>query len=251
MYGKIFESMYDGTLVSRGPWQAVVTFQQLIVLANRDGVVDMTPEAISRRTSIPLDIITLGLEELMKPDPRSRTPDDEGRRITLLEAHRDWGWHIVNHEKYRQMRNAEERREYLRVKKTESRARRKEEDDKSRAVNNGQQVSRKVNRSTDAVCNMQKHKTLDRLSSIGDGRFAEFWSRYPRKISKHNARKAWLSLRPDDVLAQIIIDAISRQSTSAAWQKDGGKFIPHAATWLNARRWEDVLETEQPRRLAI
>ena len=154
--------MYDGTLVSRGPWQAVVTFQQLIVLANRDGIVDMTPEAISRRTSIPLDIITLGIEELMKPDPRSRTPDDEGRRITLLEAHRDWGWHIVNHEKYRQMRNAEERREYLRVKKTESRARRKEADDKSKAVNISQQVSRKVNRSTDAVCSMQYADTKEK-----------------------------------------------------------------------------------------
>jgi hypothetical protein len=27
--------------------------------------------------------------------------------------------------------------------------------------------------------------------------------------------------------------------TSAEWTKDGGQFIPHPATWLNQKRWED------------
>jgi hypothetical protein len=127
MYGKVFESMFDGTLVSRGPWQALVTFQQMIVLADRDGVVDMTADAISRRTSIPLEIIELGIDSLMRPDPKSRTPDEEGRRITLLEDHRDWGWQIVNHAKYQAIRSAEERREYLRVAQANRRARIKQE----------------------------------------------------------------------------------------------------------------------------
>lgn len=125
MYGKVFESMYDGTLASRGPWQALVTFQQMIVLADQDGNVDMTADAISRRTSIPLEIIEAGIAALLLPDPRSRTPDEDGRRIVPLEDHRDWGWRIVNHRKYQQMRKAEERREYLRKAQAESRARRK------------------------------------------------------------------------------------------------------------------------------
>ena len=54
MYGKLFVQMYEGTLASKGPWEALVTFQQLIILANRHGEVDMTPDAISRRTTIPL-----------------------------------------------------------------------------------------------------------------------------------------------------------------------------------------------------
>jgi len=115
MYGKVFSSMYDGTLATRGPWQALVTFQQMIVLSDRDGVVDMTSEAIARRTSIPLEIIDAGIAALMQPDPRSRTPAEEGRRIVPLEDHRDWGWQIVNHAKYQAMRSAEERREYLRI----------------------------------------------------------------------------------------------------------------------------------------
>ena len=30
-------------------------------------------------------------------------------------------------------------------------------------------------------------------------------------------------------------------SKSHDWTKDGGQFIPHAATWLNGKRWEDEL----------
>ncbi len=62
MYGKIFDSIYDGTLY--GQWEAIVVMQQLIVLADANGVVDMTPPAISARTSIPLPIIEKGLQIL-------------------------------------------------------------------------------------------------------------------------------------------------------------------------------------------
>lgn len=149
MYGKVFDSMFDGTLASRGPWQALVTFQQMIVLANKDGMVDMTPDAISRRTSIPLDIIELGIAKLMEADENSRTPDEDGRRIVLLDDHRNWGWQIVNHAKYQAMRSAEERREYLRKAQADRRARIKSEDSSaSTPVNNVNSVSAKVNTST-------------------------------------------------------------------------------------------------------
>ena len=105
MYGKIFDSMYEGTLY--GHWEALVTFQQMIVLCDADGIIDMTPQAIAARTSIPLEIIEKGMKILEAPDPYSRTPDQEGRRIELIDAHRPWGWHIVNHEKYMRMQDAD------------------------------------------------------------------------------------------------------------------------------------------------
>jgi hypothetical protein len=104
--------MYDGTLGTRGPWQALVTFQQLVILADKHGVVDMTPEAISRRTTIPLKIIQRGMIELEKPDPESRSPEEDGCRIVRLRDDRSWGWRIVNYAHYRQIRSEEERREY-------------------------------------------------------------------------------------------------------------------------------------------
>lgn len=139
MYGKLFAQMYDGTLGTKGPWQALVTFQQLIILADKGGQVDMTPEAISRRTTIPLDVVALGLTELEKPDPHSRSPAEEGRRIVRLSDEREWGWRIVNYDHYRKIRSQEERREYMRQYQRDRRAKLKDGDD---------DVNRDVNTST-------------------------------------------------------------------------------------------------------
>lgn len=122
MYGKLFVQMYDGTLATRGPWQALVTFQQFIILADQSGVVDMTAEAISRRTTLPLEIIQIGIAALEQPDEQSRTPDLEGRRIVKLNSGREWGWQIVNYAHYRKIRSQEERREYMRKYQREYRA---------------------------------------------------------------------------------------------------------------------------------
>lgn len=114
MYAKLFSSLFDGSLATRGPWQALVVFQNLLVLADRFGIVDKTPDAISRITTLPLDMVQLGLAELEKPDPDSRRPDHEGRRIIRLDPDRSWGWQIVNHAHYRAIRRAEDRRDYQR-----------------------------------------------------------------------------------------------------------------------------------------
>ena len=109
MYGKVFESMYDGTLSA--DWKAMVTFQQFIVLADSQGVVDYTPPALSRRTGIPLDILEHGIEKLQQPDKYSRSPEMDGQRIELIDDHRPWGWHIVNYEHYKRLASREDKRE--------------------------------------------------------------------------------------------------------------------------------------------
>jgi len=114
MYAKLFRQMYHGTLATDGPWEALVTFQQLLILADKDGVVDMTQKAIARETTIPLEIITQGIDVLEQPDPESRTPDEDGRRIVKLSEHRNWGWRITNYSKYRQLQREEDRRAYHR-----------------------------------------------------------------------------------------------------------------------------------------
>ena len=85
--------------------------QTLIALSDPEGVVDMTPQAIAARTSIPLEIISAGLEILAKPDPYTRTPGEDGKRIVLIDDHRPWGWRLVNHAKYKALRNMEQKRE--------------------------------------------------------------------------------------------------------------------------------------------
>jgi hypothetical protein len=119
MYGKIFESMYKGTLY--GQWEAIVTFQQLIVLCDKDGLVDMTPPAIAATTSIPLDIIQKGIEALQQPDPYSRSPAQDGRRIVLADPARPWGWTIVNYDYYKNLASREDKKEKDRLRMAENR----------------------------------------------------------------------------------------------------------------------------------
>jgi hypothetical protein len=41
------------------------------------------------------------MKRFCNPDPYSRSQVEEGARLTLLDAHRDWGWRIVNLQLYR------------------------------------------------------------------------------------------------------------------------------------------------------
>ena len=152
MYGKLFAQMYDGTLATKGPWQAMVTFQQLIILADKGGIVDMTAEAISRRTTIPIDIIKIGITALEQDDTESRTPTENGRRILRLSPERDWGWRIVNHEHYRRIRSQDERREYMRKYQQKRRAECKPESKQS------------MQNQPNAVSSNQKAVDVDSLS---------------------------------------------------------------------------------------
>ncbi len=69
--------------------------------------------------------------------------------------------------------------------------------------------------------------------------FASFWSAYPKKKAKDDAKKAFDKRKPDKALLDLMLSAIAAQSKSDDWLKDGGKFIPYPATWLDDGRWQD------------
>jgi len=67
--------------------------------------------------------------------------------------------------------------------------------------------------------------------------FEEFWSLYPLKKAKQQASRAWGRVKASEVPA--IIKGVRSAIRTEQWLKDGGKYVPHAATFLNGRRWED------------
>lgn len=69
--------------------------------------------------------------------------------------------------------------------------------------------------------------------------FKSFWSNYPRRVAKPSAIKAWKKVNPTDKQISSILDDIRNRHNSDEWQKNDGQFIPHPATYLNQRRWED------------
>jgi hypothetical protein len=95
----------------------------------------------------------------------------------------------------------------------------------------------------------QEKKGQDKTrASIGEAMleaFSEFWRAYPKRVGKGNAEAAWKKNGCDRLLPQIIA-AVQKCKSSADWTKEAGQFIPHPATWLNRRGWEDELTPIQP-----
>jgi hypothetical protein len=75
--------------------------------------------------------------------------------------------------------------------------------------------------------------------------FEDFWQAYPRKAGKGDAEKAWVKLKLAPKLPEILT-AIRAAKVSLDWTKEAGQFIPHPATWLNRRGWEDQLQPARP-----
>lgn len=75
--------------------------------------------------------------------------------------------------------------------------------------------------------------------------FEEFWNKYPRKVAKPQALKAFLKISPSTELLQLILAGVENQLKTEQWSKDDGKFIPHPATWLNNRQWEDEVKIKK------
>lgn len=85
-------------------------------------------------------------------------------------------------------------------------------------------------------------KNEKNLKEVYMANFDRFWSVYPKKINKEAARKAWLKIKDSDSLVETMIQSLEKAKASRDWQKEQGKFIPHPATWLNNKRWEDEID---------
>lgn len=108
MYAKVFHQIFDSSIADN--YKLRHFFMDLLVLADVNGVVDMTPTAISSRTRIPIEEVKTYLRALEQPDPESRTKEHQGRRIALVDDHRTWGWLIINYPRFRELASEEQRR---------------------------------------------------------------------------------------------------------------------------------------------
>lgn len=71
---------------------------------------------------------------------------------------------------------------------------------------------------------------------LGGIEFADFWKVWPRRVSRPTAEKSWQKLTPGEQKA--VIADVEKRTRMRFWPANK-KRIPHAATYLNQRRWED------------
>lgn len=82
-----------------------------------------------------------------------------------------------------------------------------------------------------------------KLSASQQKQFALFWEAYPKKQGQGAAEDVWKKLRPSTELTRRILDALEQAKRCPQWQREGGRYIPYPANWLERRQWTDDLRT--------
>ena len=244
MYAKVFASMFKGSMY--GNPDGIITFMVMLVLADREGIVDMTAESISAHTSIPLDIIRRGLDYLILPDPNSRSQNEDGRRIQYLDDHRKWGWYIVNYEDYRNMRDEDERREYFKQWKRNKRAQQRAEKSQIDDIRDTVSRSRKSTVEYSGLSNMSTECPQCPTESTSQ------MQRHPHTQTESQSKNKSKTLRNKRAQTSGDESTTSDTETFAYLRSLYPAFSGNQADWLLAERaclqridegatWEDLL----------
>ncbi len=98
----------------RGKPELLLVFIDLLLNCDDEGIVDVHWKVIMDETGLSEEQVKKAIQELESPDPSSRNPNNEGRRIVRLSPTREWGWQVVNYQHYKEQRTYEERKEYMR-----------------------------------------------------------------------------------------------------------------------------------------
>lgn len=124
MYGRIFESLYEGSMVGAGsPTFAVWTYVIAKMKPDKEvgAQVELNPELVGFILGEKMEVIEKVIMRLCRPDPNSTTPDKEGRRLIRLGQ---FSYQVVNGARYMAIRNQEEKRRSNREYKRRERAKR-------------------------------------------------------------------------------------------------------------------------------
>ena len=108
-FTKLFSSITESTVWCED-LPTRITWICMLAMSDRKGRVFASVPGLANRARVSVEEARAALGKFLSPDLDSRTKEHEGRRIEEI----DGGWRLLNHEKYRNMRDEEERKEYKR-----------------------------------------------------------------------------------------------------------------------------------------
>lgn len=123
MYVKVFSDIVNSSIWAEDA-ETCKIWVTLLTLCNADGIVRATAPGISNASRVNIEKTRQVIALLESPDPESRTPDNEGRRIERV----DGGYLVLNYMKYRNLVDADKRREQTRLRVAAYRERKAEKD---------------------------------------------------------------------------------------------------------------------------
>jgi len=109
-YTKLFS-----TIVTSSIWTADdatrIVWITMLAISDKNGEIHASIPGLARLAGVSLEACEKAITTFLSPDAYSRTKEDEGRRLEVI----DGGWMLLNHAKYRRMASDEERKEQAAV----------------------------------------------------------------------------------------------------------------------------------------
>jgi len=190
----------------------------MLAMADSRGRVWASVPGLANRARISVDAARVAISTFLSPDPDSRTPDHEGRRIEPI----DGGWRLLNHEKYRSIRDEESAKE---SKRRYINARREKERVEKSAVAGVENVERgRDNAEAEAEAEADKSKTKSKADAALATRLPADWK--PSDADYQFCVKERPDLVPNDVADRF-------RDYWVAVPGAKGRKIDWAATWRN------------------
>jgi len=265
MYLKLFTQILDSSIADDRRLRHF--FTDFMLCADLKGIVMMTEAAIARRIGATIEEVRWGIAELEKPDPMSKTTDNEGRRIERMEGH-GYGWRVINFEMYHAMKTAEEMREKTRIRVQNHRAARKAADDQRNTDNvtpcnaGNESNTTKTHTKTDTHTNTKTDTQEENMSATADEidffaetettpkkrptgeyppKLIELWDMFP-PMARTRSSKAdfWTQYRlaANKPPHADLVRSVALWTRCDEWTKNNGQFAPGAHLFFKNRKWE-------------
>jgi hypothetical protein len=184
MYGKWFDSAYTGSMYGAGaPVFAVMAYA--VAHADKESFVELNPIYLAGVIGMSVSEAEQAIEFLCKPDPRSRNPVEEGRRLIHQSA---FSYLVVSRRMYCERQNGDDVRTYFRVKQAESRAKKRGKD-----VKDSQRQSKTIKDSQEKSNHIDVDIDVDIDKSLKDRAFLKEEPRRANSGTAPAARPFFLS----------------------------------------------------------
>lgn len=253
-YTPLFSSITTGTLC--GKWPDIGLWPIILSMSDKNGVVDVTTAYISNVTGLPHEEVVACMIRFCEPDKYSRSSEENGARLVLVDANRPWGWRVVNHTKYRE-KARKQAFDSQRVASGENRQRmsgrsQTRDDPRSPAMTHNDPPS-----DSDANTDSDKKKRAAPL----DAELASVKAIYPKRSGSNpwpKAQKALAArLREGHTMAEVL-DGVRRYVNHCQQAGTEPQFVMQASTFLGPDKrflepWDipakrnGAFQVEQPR----
>ena len=232
---KLLSSITDSSVWAYDD-QTRIVWITMLAMANRRGVVHAAVPGIANRARVSLESAEKAVAIFEAPDPYSRNPDNDGRRVVRVEG----GFRLLNYEKVRNLKDIEADRVRKRKWWREHRGKKELLDTELDALDITRQTS------SASVCTSVEAKQATKKygeQSKVDG-FSSWWEVWPNRKAKEDAEKAWSSLSDEErsTMVDLTKDYLARRMAS----ESAGVFVPNIplpATYLRKKRWTDQFDT--------